>query len=325
MFKICLIGCGSMAHSGHGPSCRTYAERYPDTELSACCDLRAERTEMFCREFGFKRAYSDYRAMLDAERPDAVLVIMPVHLTSEVSMDVMNRGYNVILEKPPGVSVEEAMAIHECAVKNGVHARVALNRRYMPLLKTLKEEIAACGHAPMFADCQFLRVGRTDADFCTTAIHAIDSVRYILEQDYSEARFDYQDYTYKNDRCGTNFHIRALYEGGAAANISFLTSSGCVVERIFISCTDHAFFLELPVWGGMDMPGRLVCTTAGKVYKEVIGTLDTMYESNGFYGESECFFNEIRAGAAPYSDVADAIQAVAIADAMRHRKAGYTA
>ncbi len=323
MFKICLIGCGNMAYSGHGPSCRSYAERYPDTELSACCDIRPERTELFCREFGFKRAYSDYREMLEAEKPDAVLVIVPVALTAEVSMDVMNMGYNVILEKPPGVSAEEAMAIHECAVKNGVHARVALNRRYMPLLCALKEEIAACGQKPVFADCQFLRVGRTDADFCTTAIHAIDSVRCILEQDYREARFDYQDFDYKNDRRGINYHIRALYEDGAVANISFLPCSGCVVERIFVSCTDHAFFLELPVWNGMDMPGRLVCTTGGKMYKEIIGTLDTMHESNGFYSESECFFNELRAGAAPRSDVAGTVQAVAIADAMRHRESFY--
>lgn len=323
MFKICLIGCGNMAYSGHGPSCRLYAERYPDTELTACCDLREERVALFQREFGFKRGYSDYHEMLNTEKPDAVLVLTPVHLTAEVSIDVLRMGYNVILEKPPGVSVEEAMAIHNCAVENGVHARVALNRRYMPLLRTLKEEIAACGQKPVFADCQFLRVGRTDADFCTTAIHAIDSVRYILEQDYSEARFDYQDYAYKNDRQGTNFHIRALYEGGAVSNISFLTSSGCVVERIFVSCTDYAFFLEMPVWNGMDMPGRLVCATAGKAYKEIIGTLDTMYESSGFYGESECFFNEIRAGAAPYSDVAGSAQAVAIADAMRHREKEY--
>ena len=323
MFKICLIGCGNMAHSGHGPACKTYAERYADTELSACCDLRPERTEMFCREFGFKRAYSDYREMLETEKPDAVLVIMPVPLTAEVAIDVMERGYNVIMEKPPGVSVEEAMAIHACAVKNGVHARVALNRRYMPLLRALKEEIAACGEKPVFADCQFLRVGRTDADFCTTAIHAIDSVRYILEQDYSEARFDYQEYPYKNDRVGMNFHIRALYEDGAVSNISFLPCSGCVAERIFVSCRDHAFFAELPVWNGMDMPGRVVCTTAGKRYKEIIGTHDTMYESSGFYTENEYFFNEVRAGVPPYSDVAGAAQAVAIADAMRHREREY--
>jgi len=323
MFRICLIGCGNMAKSGHAPSMRLYASRHPDVELSACCDPVSEKTAFFCREFGFLREYADYMEMLRTERPDAVLVLTPVALTARVSMDVIRTGTNVMLEKPPGIHAEETRAIHECALKHGVHARTAFNRRYMPLLRALCAELAACGEMPLFADCQFVRIRRTDADFCTTAIHAIDSVRYILEQDYSEARFDYQDYAYKNDRQGTNFHIRALYEEGAVSNISFLTSSGCVVERIFVSCTDYAFFLEMPVWNGMDMPGRLVCATAGKAYKEIIGTLDTMYESSGFYGESECFFNEIRAGVAPYSDVAGSAQAVAIADAMRHREKEY--
>ncbi len=29
MFKICSIGCGNMARSGHGPAFKKYAETYP--------------------------------------------------------------------------------------------------------------------------------------------------------------------------------------------------------------------------------------------------------------------------------------------------------
>ena len=46
-FKICAIGCGAMATTGHGPSFQRYAQEHPDTELVACCDLDAEKAELY--------------------------------------------------------------------------------------------------------------------------------------------------------------------------------------------------------------------------------------------------------------------------------------
>ena len=45
-FKICAIGCGAMATTGHGPSFQRYAQEHPDVELAACCDLDAEKAEL---------------------------------------------------------------------------------------------------------------------------------------------------------------------------------------------------------------------------------------------------------------------------------------
>jgi len=323
MFKICTIGCGGMSTSGHGPSAKLYAERYPDTELSACCDLDAEKAESYRAKFGYKRIYTDYMEMLEKEKPDVAMVIVPPALTEKISIDVINTGTNIILEKPPGLHDCQTRAIHEAAVANNVHARVAFNRRHMPLVLALIDEIKACGEEPMYADCQFVRMKRTDADFCTTAIHAIDSLRYILGSDYTEARFDYRDFDFTEERRGTDYHVRAICESGAVVNIGFITCSGGVAERIFVSCKNHAFFADLPVWNGLDAPGKLTCVKNGAVYKTVKGEFDTMFESSGFYTENESFFERIRSGAQPYSEVADGIQAVQIADCMRRREAVY--
>ena len=180
MFKICLIGCGGMANGGHAPSLKQYTEVTPDTELSACCDVDEERARKFYDKFGFRQYFTDYHEMMDAIKPDVVLVIVPPSLTKKISVDVMNKGYNVLLEKPPGLNVGEAMEIHECALKNHVHARVAFNRRYMPVLNELVKEIKACGKPIHHADCQFIRVSRSEPDFCTTAIHSIDLIRRLL-------------------------------------------------------------------------------------------------------------------------------------------------
>ena len=137
MFKICTIGCGGMSTSGHGPSVKLYAETHPDTELSACCDIRPDKAEIYREKFGFKRIYTDYMEMIEKERPDVVMAITPVALTAQISIDVIRTGTNIFLEKPPGIHSYDTIAIHEAAVSNKVNARVSFNRRYMPLVMSL--------------------------------------------------------------------------------------------------------------------------------------------------------------------------------------------
>ena len=55
--------------------------------------------------------------------------------------------------------------------------QVAFNRRYTPLVVELKRRLA--GATIQHIDCQFYRVGRTGSDFTTTAIHGIDTVRFL--------------------------------------------------------------------------------------------------------------------------------------------------
>ena len=322
MFKICLIGCGHMAVIAHGPACKKYADLHEDAELSACCDLDIEKAESFRKEFGFQNAYTDYMEMLEKEKPDAVLAITPFTLTAKIAKDVIGTGTNIILEKPPGINAEEALSIDECAVENKVYARVAFNRRYIPIFSALVEELEACGEELLHVDCNFIRKRRTEDFFYTTAIHAIDSIKYLAKSDYKRADFHYQDILYDEKKV-TNFYVNAEFENSVHANINFLPCSGCAAERIHASCRDYSFFAEIPVWNGMDMPGRLVCVRDGAVYKTVIGQETTMFESNGFYQESASFFDLIKQNGTPFSDVNTGVQPVEIAGCLRDRKPCY--
>lgn len=322
MFKICMIGCGAMAKTGHAPSVKKYAAETSDTVLAACCDVDIKKAQLFKEEFGFVHAYTDYQEMLAEEKPDVVLILVSVKLTAKIAVDVMNQGYSVIMEKPPGMNIQEAKKIHECAVRNNVHARVAFNRRYMPLIQALVDEIRACGKMIHHADCHFIRCTRTESDFCTTAIHGIDTMKYIIGSDYKKATFTYQDYVYQESQI-CNYYIAAEFENSATANINFIRCGGCVVERIHVSAEDYTFFVELPVWGGMDIPGKITCSYMGNVYKTIIGDKDAMYECSGFYDENVTFFEKLRSGAVPFSDVATGIQSVEIADLLRNRVKEY--
>ena len=325
-FKICLIGCGFMTNSGHGPSCKKYAETHEDVRLTACCDINIDAARAVCEKFGFEKAYTDYDDMLDKEKPDAVLVITPPQITAEAAIAVLKRNIPAVIEKPPGMDREQIMQIHNTAMEHNTPARAAFNRRYTPLVGALCEQIDKANAEILDVSCMFVRVGRTDADFSTTAIHGIDTVRYIAKSDYKEARFSYADIDY-NGKKVTNISVSAVMENNASASLTFLPCGGCVSERISVTLKGYTFFLYLPVWGGVDAPGKLVCMKDGQVYKtisgdELVGEY-TLHESNGFYNESADFFDMLRERKRPVSDIISGMDGVELARCIRERKEVY--
>ena len=326
MFKICLIGCGYMTRDGHGPSCKKYVEEHEDVILAACSDIKIEAAEAACANFGFQRAYTDYLEMVEKEKPDVVMVITPVALTKEVSIALLERKIPVLLEKPPGMSVEENEQIHEAAIRNNVPARVAFNRRYTPLLRALKEEIAQIDQPVLDVDCMFVRKGRKDVDFSTTAIHGIDTVRYLSGSEYKRVHLLYQDLMFDNKEV-TNIKMNAEMKNGSTTSATFIPCGGCVMERITVNLCGYSLFVQLPIAGGIDIPGKLVCMKNGKIYKTILGEElvqeYTLHESNGFYNESRIFFDELRQGKWPVSDVITGQTSVAIAQCIREKKELY--
>src|SRR6266571_2151554 len=107
MTRLATIGCGEHATGSHGPSLALYAARHPGTVLLACCDLDPGKAERYRAQFGFGRAYTDLRRMLDTERPDAVSLVAPVERTCELACLILEWGFPLLLEKPPGRTVAE--------------------------------------------------------------------------------------------------------------------------------------------------------------------------------------------------------------------------
>jgi predicted dehydrogenase len=105
--KLCQVGCGEHARVAHGPSQARCVRERPGRVVAGCCDVDASRAESFRREFGYARAFADVVTMIETERPDAVVVVVPVERTVAVAPLVLERGLPLLLEKPPGKTVAE--------------------------------------------------------------------------------------------------------------------------------------------------------------------------------------------------------------------------
>jgi len=321
-----MIGCGEHAESSHGPAQSRYAATHAGTELAACCDLDGTRAERHRQRFGFARAYTDTGAMLEAEKPDAVVLAVPVHRTAEVGAALLERGLPVLIEKPPGRTVQEVDALIAAAEQSGrpVPHQVAFNRRFVPIVAEARRRLAAVGppSAIQHLHYEMTRVDRRDPDFSTTAIHGLDAVRFLGGADYAQARFRYHEQPALGPGVAHMF-VDAVLISGATAHLAFCPTAGAVVERATVHAGGHTFFLRIPMWGPLDAPGHLQHVDRGQVVADLagdrLGGASDACVLGGFFGEYEAFLGDLAAGRTPSPSLRECRQSVEIAECLRRR------
>ena len=327
--RICHVGCGEHARVAHGPSQRRCAAEQHDVVLAACCDIDLGRAETFRREFGHARAYGDLAAMLETERPDAVVVVVPIERTVSVATQVLDRGLPLLLEKPPGASPGDVDRLIETAERGGrsVPVQVAFNRRFAPLVQQLRKSLEQAGPLQHLS-YEMSRVERRDPDFSTTAVHGLDAVRYLAGGDYAEARFRYRELPELGAGVA-NVFVDAVMTTGATAQLAFTPVAGVLVERAAAHAHGDSFFLHVPMWGGVDSPGRLWHFSEGQLVAELsgdrVGDGTALFELGGFYRETVAFLGALAARRAPSPGLRESRQSVAIAEHMRERRSEYAA
>ena len=204
--------------------------------------------------------------MLDAERPDAVVLVVPDTRCADLACLVLERALPLLLEKPPGRTTADVDRMLAAARRPGRLARPAPGGLQPPLRPARARAARARGRARRESAVQhvryeMVRVNRRDADFSTTAIHGIDAVRYLAGADYAHARMRYQELPALGNGVA-NLFVDAVLSSGATAQLSFCPVAGAVVERACVHTHGHTLLLEVPMWSGFDAPGQAAAPRA---------------------------------------------------------------
>ncbi len=133
MIKIGIIGVGAV-----GGMHKDAILVHPECELAAVCNRTLARAEELAKGTS-ARAYSDYKAMQESEKLDAVIINLPHHLHKDVSIYFLERGVAVLVEKPMANTVEECDAMIAAAKKSGAVFAVGHVQRYIASFRALKE------------------------------------------------------------------------------------------------------------------------------------------------------------------------------------------
>jgi predicted dehydrogenase len=322
--KLCVIGAGAFANYAHGPSMKILSETDPGLELAAVSDLDPEKAETFAEKFGFRRTYADWRRMLALEQPDGTAVLTGVAATADIGSAVLATGCPIMLEKPPGRTRDEIMKIIEAGKKSGAPAMAAFNRRYSPLLRQLLAiREVECGEPVEHLRCDFFRHERLDDDFSTTSIHGIDAMRHLSGSHYAEVTLRYQEL--EREKPTMNIFLFAGFANKVSGVISFCPSTGAAFERYTVCTRRWTLIAETVIPGaGADAPGRIFVYRDGKLLRIEDPTPHRLNSESiylaGYFSENAAFIENLRHGFPENNDLEMSLDAVEIADALRHRQ-----
>jgi virulence factor len=126
--EIGFIGCGSRAQDHY-----TSLAAMDDVDIVATCDIDESALSETADRYDIPNRYTDYEVMLDEHEFDGVYMIMSPTFLDPIVTDVLDRGENVFIEKPPGVHSEQTRRWAELADRNGCHTCVGFQRRFHPV------------------------------------------------------------------------------------------------------------------------------------------------------------------------------------------------
>ena len=114
MKELKAVLIGSRGHWGYFKNAVERIDRINWLAYSPGCEDSPQRVADAAAEMGKNiKVYTDYREMLDVEKPDVAVIDGPFHLHAEMCCEVLKRNIHVFCEKPIALTLEDLKRIEE--------------------------------------------------------------------------------------------------------------------------------------------------------------------------------------------------------------------
>lgn len=318
--RLAFIGCGNHATGSLQPC----IPLIPQLDFVATCDLVAEKAQRSARRFGAKSWYTDYRKMLEKENPEAVAIVGPPIIHTQIGIDCLQRGLHIFIEKPPATSLKDAIRLCETSAKSGKFGMVGTMWRHAPAHKMVKDIISneKFGN-PILFEGRYIAPSPTGsletaewAYLLDQGVHPTDCMRFLME-DVATVR--------SVIRGGNNgrlsFAVSLQFVNGAVGTLNLMGGSCQLESSIFVAgdggqsvqvrnFTQLEYLNSDPWLGGggyRDFPSQ--CWSQGTHYRG--------HSRHGYVEELEHFALSILTGQQPHASLEDAYQMMRIIQAIR--------
>jgi len=129
--RVGIIGLGGRAR-GVAATCLGI----PQMRIVAVCDCFAPLCNKFVQAVGKGqnwKTYDDFRAMIDREKPDGVMIETTTHARAWVTVLAMQAGMDTYIEKPMSLTIGEGRQMVQAARKYQCVTQVGTQQRSMPI------------------------------------------------------------------------------------------------------------------------------------------------------------------------------------------------
>lgn len=135
MLRTGIVGCGKVAHL-HAQALRNLV----DSDFAAVFSRTLSKAQDFGNQYGVS-AYDNISNMVSDEKLDLVIICTPHPNHLEPTLEAMNSGANVLVEKPLASSLQDCDAMIQAANENRKKIGVISQRRWYGPVQRVKNAI----------------------------------------------------------------------------------------------------------------------------------------------------------------------------------------
>ncbi len=311
--RVCVIGAGAMANRVHYPSLAAMA----DVEIVGVCDLQEDKLEETCNRYNISGRFTDYRQMLEQVRPDAVYIIMPPHHLYDLTIDCLEMGLNVFIEKPPGITTHQVIWMAKYAQRNDVLGMVGWNRRFIPVINYCREKVLSYNDSVQQVVSTFYKYhpdsagpyyrGAIDILSCD-AVHAVDTLRWLAGAEVVNVASVVRKVHHEFDN---SFTALVQFDNGCVGVLLTNWRAGARIHQFELHTDGASAFINGDYESVIHINGEAFVEQLDP--KEVAGS-DEFYRYYGFFDENRHFIDCVKSGTEPDASFADAVKTMELVD-----------
>lgn len=136
MLNVAIIGTGAISPA----HIEAFLKFNDMCRIVALCDIYPEKAVKKAEEYNLNvDIYDDHRKMLERDDIDLVSICTPPYTHAEITINFLNSGKHVLVEKPMASSLEECDKMIEAAKRNNkILSVISQNRFTNPMMKLKK-------------------------------------------------------------------------------------------------------------------------------------------------------------------------------------------
>lgn len=139
MLKVAIVGCGVISTRKYIPILKRLKKK---AVIVGICDLNESILKQVSAKFGIPEAYTDFSRMLEERRPDVVVVCTPPAAHTKVVIEALQKGANVLVEKPMALTSADCQKMVDAANQHGKKLGVMHNQVFNPAFEEACELVA---------------------------------------------------------------------------------------------------------------------------------------------------------------------------------------
>lgn len=221
--KTAVVGVGSLGQH----HARNYAELAKEGKgnFIGVCDSNEEQA----KEIAEKNScdfFTDWRELLD--KVDAVSIVTPTETHCEIACAFLEKGVNILVEKPIARTLEEADKMIKTAEKSGAKLMVGHLERFNPAMVALRPHVAGPLYFEIHRVSPFPNRSLDVDVVLDVMIHDLDAIQWLVGEDIKVSAIHAVGIPVISNKVDAA-NARIEFENGAVANI---TASRIGTEKI---------------------------------------------------------------------------------------------